>query len=120
MAEARYVSGPVTMMDYTPSGADVAAGEIILVGDYTGIAHLPIAKGELGALAIDGGIYEVVKDGTGGPTFNQGDYIDWDADSNLAVAAGSGNGLGMATADAGTNDASVYVFHRANGLADGT
>lgn len=120
MAKARFVSGNVTMAPYTPSGADVEAGDIVLLGDYTAVAHLPIAEGELGNVAIFGGIYELEKDGTGGPVFDLGEDVDWDASGKQAVEAAGGNGFGFAVAAAGTNDATVLAFHMPNGLADGT
>lgn len=64
MAEAVFKKGEaVQFIDYTP-GADVDAGDVVLLGNTTGItcgiAHLNIANAALGSLAVGNGIYEVV------------------------------------------------------------
>ena len=63
MASATFRSGTPQMVDYTP-GANVAAGDVVLLGNSAGItcgvAHVPIANGVLGALAVRGGIYEMI------------------------------------------------------------
>lgn len=45
-------------IDYTPA-ADVAAGDVVILGDLVGVAKLDIKAGELGALALTG-VYEVL------------------------------------------------------------
>jgi predicted RecA/RadA family phage recombinase len=64
MAQATFRHGVPLMVDYTPSGADVAAGDVVLIGNTAGwtcgVAHLDIEDGVLGALAAGGGVYEVV------------------------------------------------------------
>lgn len=63
MADAVFRHGDPVMADYT-AAADVAAGQVVLLGNTTGltcgIAHLAIANGAAGALAAGGGIYDVV------------------------------------------------------------
>jgi hypothetical protein len=64
MAEAVYRHGEVTAyLDYTPASGNIAAGEVVLLGNLTGlcngIAHLNITNAVLGALAIGGGVYDV-------------------------------------------------------------
>jgi predicted RecA/RadA family phage recombinase len=63
MAETTFRSGDPVMVDHTAT-ADVALGEVVLVGNLTGwtcgIAHHAIANTALGALAAGGGIYDVV------------------------------------------------------------
>lgn len=46
-------------VDYTPA-ADVAAGDVIVIGTLVGIAKLDIADGKLGALAVRG-VYDIEK-----------------------------------------------------------
>lgn len=70
MADTTFRSGSPCVIDYTPSGGNVAVGEVVLIGTVTantagtgaiaGIAHRPITNSTLGALAVDGGIYDVV------------------------------------------------------------
>lgn len=115
--QAKFIKGDPIMQDYTPSGA-VSAGDIIVEGDVTLIAHLDIASGALGSVAAGGGEYEVLKDGTSGPVFSQGDKLYWDDSGNEAVASATSNTpLGFAAADAGTSDATVRVIHAPNAFA---
>jgi hypothetical protein len=50
-------------MDYTPAAGNISAGQVVLLGNLTGlcngIAHLDITNATLGALAIGGGVYDV-------------------------------------------------------------
>lgn len=64
MAEAVFRHGSViAYLDYTPTGGNVAAGQVVVLGGNTGlgtgIAHLDITNNTLGALAIGGGVYDV-------------------------------------------------------------
>ena len=60
MADATFRHGHPVMVDYTP-GADVAAGDMVLLGNTAGltlgVAHSDIANGVLGALGGGGGVY---------------------------------------------------------------
>lgn len=64
MAEATFRHGNPVMVDYTPAAGNIAAGEVVLVGNLTGwtngIAHVDIANTVLGALAAGGGVYDVI------------------------------------------------------------
>lgn len=63
MAEATFRSGLPVMVPYTPSSGNVTAGQIILLGNTTGVtcgvAHLDIENTKLGSLAVGGGVYDV-------------------------------------------------------------
>lgn len=63
MPEATFRHGDPVHTDYTPTGGNVAAGEVVLLGNLTGlcngIAHLGITNNTLGALAVGGGFYDV-------------------------------------------------------------
>lgn len=96
-------------VDYTPSGTSVAAGEIIQVGGFAGVANKAIADGEFGALQIDG-VFDVTKAAGAGVTFATGDVVGWDDVNNTAVTDADVNktfDLGLAVADAGDGDATV-------------
>ncbi len=105
------------LIDYTPV-ADVAAGDVIEVGNRVFVANRPIAAGEGGALAPRG-IFDVVKV-TGAIT--AGDGIYWDNDGNpVGGTAGTGaatkvaaNGkfMGYAIQDAAETATTVRVFLR--------
>jgi hypothetical protein len=64
MAQAEFRHGDPVMVDYTPGAGNIAAGEVVIVGNLTGwtcgIAHRPIENSTLGALAAGGGVYDVI------------------------------------------------------------
>ena len=96
-------------VDYTPSGSNVAAGEVIQVGGFVGVANKEILDGELGALQIEG-VYDATKASGGGVTFSAGDTVGWDNVGNTAVTGGTGTfDIGVAVADAADADAIVRV-----------
>jgi predicted RecA/RadA family phage recombinase len=70
----RYEDGVLTV-PYTPSGADVATGDVVITNNQVGICVRPIADGELGALNIRGGVYEC----TGDAAIAAGKRVYWDA-----------------------------------------
>lgn len=61
--EATMRHGDPRTCDYTPAAGNIAAGQVVLLGNTTGpscgIAHLDIVNNALGSLAIGGGIYDV-------------------------------------------------------------
>lgn len=91
MADAVFSHGDqVLQLDYTPSGANVAGGEVVVVGAAPSIkpmiAHRAIIDGELGALADHGGVYDMVSDGT---VVGPADEVYWD-DTAKKVVGGTG------------------------------
>ena len=104
--DARYVQRG-DAIDYTPA-ADVAAGDVVVLGKLAGVAKLDIKAGELGALALTG-VYEVAK--ASGVAFAAGAEAGWDAANRAAVAAGTANSarIGHAVAAAEAADATVFV-----------
>ena len=101
-------------IDYIP-GADVAIGQVVVLGSIVGIAVRAIASGALGSLAI-AGVFNVAKVngaiGAGVPVY-------WDADGDpQGGTAGTGAAtttstdntfLGHAVAVAGVTDETVRV-----------
>lgn len=87
------------MIDYTPDGGDVDAGTVIQltdngsntveVGASLGIAHVDIANNTLGALAIGGGVYDVVN------LNNAADYatVYWSDSTNKVTTVSTNNAL---------------------------
>jgi len=102
---ARYIQRGESI-DYTPA-ADVAAGDIVKLGNLVGVAKLDIRAGELGALSLVG-VYAVTK---GNTAFAMGDAIGWDATNKKAVAAATTGAipLGTAIAAAAATDSTVAV-----------
>jgi predicted RecA/RadA family phage recombinase len=100
------------MIDHTPD-SDIAGGEVVVIEGLPYVAHRPIASGVLGALAAEGGVYDLVKDGTSGPDIADGESVAWIAGSNLATDVITGNVLfGTAVGDWGASSAKVRVLHR--------
>ena len=109
MAEAEFVSGNYTAAEHTPSGADIAAGEVITVVDTNWIAHRAIEDGELGALATRGGIYRVTKDATVAMT--KGDRVYWDATNNNLDKTNTNKPFGYAAETVAADATTVLAEH---------
>jgi len=70
MSNATFRHGDPIMIDYTPGAGDITAGQVVIVGTVgsntggTGalacVAHTDIANNVLGALAVGGGIYDII------------------------------------------------------------
>lgn len=106
MEAMRYRGDMSSRMDYIPSGAAVVMGEVIDVGNIIGVCVTVegIADGALGSLETEG-VFRLIKDGTSGPAFIQGDEVYWDTANNLAVDAPGANIVfaGIADEAAGAN-----------------
>lgn len=93
MADATYRSSDPTMVQYTPSSGNVAAGQVVLLGNTAGvtcgIAHQPITNNVLGSIAIGGGIYDVVN------LNNAANYakVYWDDTNNKVTTTSTNNAL---------------------------
>lgn len=98
----RYAEG--NYVDYTPSGADVDAGDVIDLGDLVGIAERDIPDGVQGALAIEGAFTVAKKTGE---TWTLGQKLVWDqgTESFSNNASYSEAVAGLAAADAASGDA---------------
>lgn len=86
MAEATLKNGSPLMADYTP-GSAVAAGQVVVLSTLVAIATRIIAAGELGALAVCGGIYTTTADGA----LAAGDIVYWDDTANKVTATSTSN-----------------------------
>lgn len=108
---ATYRHGTPTMVDYTPDSA-VSAGDVIVVAEGVRIAHLDIAADTLGALAIHGGIYDIVKDAD--TDFTSGTQLYWDAGDSQATDdddSGTNKYLGEVVEDSADGATTVRVLH---------
>lgn len=103
--KARYVQRGESI-DYTPE-ADVAAGDIVKVGNLVGVAKLDIKAGELGALALVG-VYEI---STGGIAIEAGAlvFVDPATGKTCAESASGAVKFGHAVAAAASADTLVNV-----------
>jgi len=104
-------------LDYTPSD-NVAAGDVLVLGGRTYVAHRPIVAGELGAITAEG-VYDVVKAANEAmPTAYTAVYWDDDgnpqggiAGSGCLTATSAGNTFfGYTLAAAGATDETVRVL----------
>lgn len=102
MAEGIFVQEGLAI-DYTPDGAAVTGGDVVVQNNVVGIAKTDIADGELGALAISG-VFDVLKAEEAFATV--GANIFWDADGTPY----GGTGTGAATATAATNTWMGFVL----------
>jgi predicted RecA/RadA family phage recombinase len=99
----------VQQMDYTPSGVDIAAGDVVVIGNsLCGIATRPIYDGELGSLNIEGGIYEVVGDAA----ITAGKRVYWNASTHKVTETDAANvGFGITTSACSGNGETCDVMH---------
>jgi len=93
-------------VDYTPSGAGVAAGDVVALGnDFFGVALRDIADGEKGALAT-GGIFEFASTGE----IAAGALVFWDeGNKRVSTAAVNNTYIGRASAAAADNKCRVFL-----------
>lgn len=103
--KARYVQRG-TSIDYVPE-TDVAAGDVLKVGNLVGVAKLDIKAGELGALAL-AGVYELA---TGGASVALGEVVSVDPATGKVAAAGASGAVkfGHAVTAATPSEATVNV-----------
>ena len=94
-------------LDYTPSGADVASGDFVLMGSIGGVAKTDIADGKTGAVHVSG-VFSVAK-ATGAVA--QGAKLYWNStNSNLTTTASGNTIVGVAAAAALSADATVKIL----------
>ncbi len=99
--------------EFTPyqSATARAAGEVIVAGNNTRIAHRAIAANELSNVAVHGGIYRVGKDAS---DIADGATLYWDdANGVVTTTASTNKKFGVAMAAAGTAAAEVEALHLA-------
>ncbi|MEI8196287.1 MAG: DUF2190 family protein [Phycisphaerae bacterium] len=106
-----YKHGDPTMVDYVPA-ADVAVGDVIVVGDTVRMAHRAYKTGEKGALSVGGGVYQFPKAAGAGSGIADGKKVYWDATNKVITAtAGSNKTLGYTVGTSADADTTQLVFH---------
>jgi predicted RecA/RadA family phage recombinase len=95
-------------IDYTPT-LDVAAGDVVVLGDLVCVAKRAIAAGVKGALAIVG-VFEFPKDTDSTDALSVGTKVYWDA-VNEVVSTSSSDGkyIGKVVKAAAAADTVVWV-----------
>ena len=103
--KARYVQRGESI-DFTPT-ADVAAGDVVKLGNLVGVAKLDIRAGELGALALCG-VYEIA---TNGSAIEAGAVVHVDPATGKVCAEGASGAVkfGHAVAAVAASDPLVHV-----------
>lgn len=99
---------PGDTIDYTPV-ADVAGGEVVVLGNTCFVANAPIAANKTGALHTRG-IFRITKQA--GVAISIGEGVFWDDANNYANKTGTNKYFGPAVASAGAGDATVDVSLR--------
>jgi hypothetical protein len=99
MAEVTFRHGSPVTVDYTPGGGNVANGQVVLIGEVTantggtgaiaGIAHTDITNSTLGALAVGGGVYDVVNLNNAA----NGVKVHWDDSANKVTTVSTNNAV---------------------------
>lgn len=107
--DAQFVSGNPLMVDHTP-GADVAAGDVVVTGDTTRIAHLDIPANTLGALAAGGGVYKVTADALIAADKNVF-WVAATAKVSESAAAGANKPFGYTVEASGADGDLIEVIH---------
>lgn len=111
--EATFRHGNPTMMAYTPAAGNIAAGQVVLLGNTAGlacgIAHQDITNNTLGSLAIGDGVYDVVM------LTNIAAYslVYWDDTNNKVVTTSTNNAVFGVLLTGGTGaNTTVRAFHK--------
>jgi len=122
MAQVTVRHGSPTKIDYTPSGGDVAEGEVVVIGSVaansagTGaracVAERPIANNALGALAAGGGVYQCVNLNNAA----NGAKVYWENTNNKVTTVSTNNavfGVIVSNGGGGANS-NCDVLHEPN------
>jgi hypothetical protein len=92
-AAAKFRHGEPVMLDYTPTTGNVAAGQVVLLGNTAGltcgVAHKDIANNAVGALAGGGGVYEVLNLNNAADNAK----VWWDATNTKVTTVSTNNAL---------------------------
>jgi predicted RecA/RadA family phage recombinase len=96
-------------IDFIPE-ADVAAGDVIIIGDLVGIAKLDIKVGTLGSLTLVG-VFDIPKATGESTAIPVGTIVFWDAENSQVTTTGGDNKyLGKTIIASSDNDAHARVI----------
>ncbi len=97
---------PGEVIDYT-AGANIASGQVVLMGARIGVALKAIANGETGPMQVTG-VFNIAKLST--DNMAQGALLYWDNTNSRLTTTASGNTLaGFAAAAAAATTTSVNI-----------
>lgn len=86
------------IIDYTPSGAAVVAGQIIKIGDIVAVAPRPIADGVKGSVYIEG-VHQLAKTAAQAWTAGAKLYLD-ESEATITTTSAGNVFCGYAAEDA--------------------
>lgn len=99
---------PGEVIDYT-AGANIASGQVVLMGARIGVALKAIANGETGPMQVTG-VFNIAKLST--DNMAQGALLYWDNTNSRLTTTASGNtlaGFGAAAAAATTTSVNIKI-----------
>lgn len=106
--EVQFKLGSPVMVPYTPSGADVPAGQVTVVNNVPLVPHTILYDGKVGAVAAAGGVYLC----TGDAAISAGKVVYWDDTNNKVTETATGNKPFGFTVSACSGDAATcLVYH---------
>lgn len=120
MADTTFRHGEPVMVDYTPSGGNVALGQVVLLGSVTAntagtgamavIAHHAITNATQGAVAAGGGVYECVNLNNAAV----GAKVYWEDTNNKVTTVSTNNAMfGFIVANGGGGaNSTCRVLHK--------
>ncbi len=113
---AIFCSGEIdSMMPYTPSGAAVLAGWPVVIANMVCVPHHNIADGDLGDLAVSGGLYTCVGDAA----IASGKDVWWDAtNKKVTETATSNKFFGHTVSACAADEGTCLVHHVQSRLVD--
>jgi len=120
MASATHRYGARTTRDYTPSGADKVAGDVVILSDNrVGVVVADVADGVQGAVYIDG-VFDITS--ASGTTFSAGAAVSLDvsADNVIVSTTAAGDvlaGVALAAKTSGQLVATVDLNARVGTVA---
>lgn len=120
MATATFKTGHPTFAEHSVAsdGTALAAGSVVLNGNYPGITHSHCEPGQKVGLAMGGGLYLVSKATGAGSGPAKGAAVYYHS-SNLNFSALSNatayKHAGYAAAAAGDSDTTMLIYHNPNG-----
>jgi predicted RecA/RadA family phage recombinase len=111
--QAKFVHGSPLMVDYKPTD-DIDAGEVFVINERPYVAHSKIEANTLGALAMEGGVYELTAAGN----YSPGEKVYWDATAKKITIAESDHahfGWIVPSSNPNADGDPVQVLHRPDG-----
>lgn len=102
----KYLESGAILRFTNGTGEDIAAGELVFIGGFAGIAAGAVPDGEDGRLNM-GGVWEFAKETS--LVISQGDKVFWDEANSRIDKTPTNKLIGTAWADAATNDTTVQV-----------